>query len=131
MDSVNDEQPKVIPPQLIPFQPGQSGNPGGRPRTKLLSKAAREKLGEVNPASGLTYAEEIALALVREARKGNVWAARELRAWTEGKITPFTVTQIQQNVITGTEGENIKQRLLDKFGIFEEKTGTRQQESIR
>lgn len=30
----------------MPFQPGQSGNPGGRPKTKALALAVRAKVGE-------------------------------------------------------------------------------------
>jgi hypothetical protein len=65
------------------FQPGQSGNPGGRP--KLLSDAYRSKLGEVSPndPEGRTYAEIIAAGQIVRAIS-DTQAAREVRAATEG-----------------------------------------------
>lgn len=64
------------------YKPGVSGNPGGRP--KLLSDAYRRRLAEVNEKTGLTYAETIAIAQVKNAAKGEVQAAKEIRAATEG-----------------------------------------------
>src|SRR5271168_4212991 len=66
---------------------GQSGNPGGRPRSKTLSDAYRLKLEEPvpNDPEGRTWAELIAEAQVRDAVRGNVQAAREIADRTEGK----------------------------------------------
>lgn len=74
----------VIPPVEYQFKPGQSGNPGGRP--KLLSGAYRAMLAEVNPrdSEGRTNAEIIAVAARVEALKGDVSAMREIRSATEG-----------------------------------------------
>jgi hypothetical protein len=62
------------------FRPGQSGNPGGNPRSKSLSKAYKSKLEEINPddPQKRSYAECIAASLVKLAVKGNVQAAVEL-----------------------------------------------------
>lgn len=70
------------------FRPGESGNPGGKPKTKTLSKAYRQRLEEVNPAdpAGRSYAECIAETLVKLAVKGNVQACIELADRVEGKI---------------------------------------------
>jgi hypothetical protein len=70
------------------FQPGASGNPGGRPKVKSLSKAYRNRLEEVNPAdpAGRSFAECIAESLVRLAVKGNVQACMGLADRVEGKI---------------------------------------------
>jgi hypothetical protein len=67
---------------------GVSPNPGGRPRTKLLSAAIRRFLAmpDPNDPKNRTFAEQIALGLIREAVSGNVQAAKELREITEGKI---------------------------------------------
>lgn len=61
------------------FKPGQSGNPGGRPKRKPLTEAYERILS--NPAE----ANAIAKAMIRLARKGNVRAAQELADRTEGK----------------------------------------------
>ncbi len=68
------------------FQKGQSGNPSGRPRLTKLTDALREQLAETNPnAPEETVAEEIARALISEAKIGNVQAIREIGDRTEGK----------------------------------------------
>lgn len=68
------------------FQPGQSGNPAGRPKAITLSEAYRQQLA-VQKAEGdeSTYAEVIAKMVCEEAAKGNVMAAREIADRTEGK----------------------------------------------
>jgi len=71
------------------WKPGQSGNPGGRPKSKLISEAYRFKLSELVPDDphGRTFAELIADGMVVEAVKGKnkVSAAGELADRTEGK----------------------------------------------
>jgi hypothetical protein len=68
------------------FQKGESGNPQGRPKTTRLTDALREQLAETNPhAPEETVAEEIARALISEAKNGNVQAIREIGDRTEGK----------------------------------------------
>jgi hypothetical protein len=78
-----------------PWKPGESGNPGGRPKKKPLTDAYAAILGKPVPAevaeklkvdTSTTYAEIIAMALAREAVKGNVRAAGELADRVEGKI---------------------------------------------
>src|ERR1700681_3293 len=62
------------------WKKGQSGNPGGRPKSKTLSDAYRNKLEEPvpNDPEKRTWAELIAEAQVRDAVRGNVQAAREI-----------------------------------------------------
>lgn len=68
------------------WQPGQSGNPGGRPAFKKLSEACREILSSALPNdSSRTYAEAIAEVLARSALRGSVVAASELADRAEGK----------------------------------------------
>ena len=64
-----------------PFQPGQSGNPGGRPKKKILTSAI-ERFLEAHP----TEADAIAKAMVEQAKAGNVQAFREMTDRTEGKV---------------------------------------------
>lgn len=112
MDTLIDaEQDKRIPPGLIPFKPGVSGNPGGRPKFRALSKAAREELDKINPVTGLTAAQEIVNALIKEAKRGNVWAARELRDWSEGKL-PQT---IQAELTPNESLIDVRKVLFDKL----------------
>jgi hypothetical protein len=53
------------------FKPGQSGNPGGRPKkfSSILSDALKEELGSIDPESTGTYAALIARGMVRGAAK--------------------------------------------------------------
>jgi Family of unknown function (DUF5681) len=69
------------------WKKGQSGNPSGRPKSKTLSDAYRNKLEELvpNDPEGRTWAEIIAEAQVRDAVRGNVQAAREIADRTEGR----------------------------------------------
>ncbi len=68
------------------FPPGVSGNPQGRPKLTKLTDALREQLAETNPdAPEETVAEQIARALISEAKTGNVQAIREIADRTEGK----------------------------------------------
>ena len=69
------------------FQPGQSGNPGGRPRTAPLSAACRELLNAPvpNDPQARTYAQVIAAKLAKKAMRGDVESARELANRAEGK----------------------------------------------
>jgi len=69
------------------WKKGKSGNPSGRPKSKTLSDAYRNKLEEPvpNDPEGRTWAELIAEAQVRDAVRGNVQAAREIADRTEGR----------------------------------------------
>jgi len=69
------------------FKPGQSGNPGGRPRTAKLSEASRAKLAAPVPGDpeGRTFAEAIVDSLARSALKGDIRAAQELADRAEGR----------------------------------------------
>jgi hypothetical protein len=69
------------------FKPGQSGNPGGRPRTAKLSEACRAKLASPIPGDpeSRSYAEAIADKLAQLALKGDIRAAQELADRAEGR----------------------------------------------
>jgi len=69
------------------FQPGQSGNPNGKPKWKLLSDTYRAKLAELVPGDklGRNYAEAIADAAFAAALEGQIGAIQEIADRTEGK----------------------------------------------
>jgi hypothetical protein len=71
---------------LKPWQPGQSGNPGGRPRTKLITSELERMLEQEAPtANGRTWAAVIAEALLKKARNGDVRVIAELANRIEGE----------------------------------------------
>ena len=79
---------RVVPGgEATQFRPGQSGNPGGRPKTAPLSHACRDLLSRniPNDPQGRTYAEAIAEALVEKAVAGDIRAAQELADRAEGR----------------------------------------------
>ena len=95
------------------WMPGQSGNPGGRPKSKLISEAYKVKLESLVPddPQGRTYAELIADGMIVEAVRGKnkVNAASEMADRTEGK--PRQSTKIEQP--TDADGNALP--LLIKF----------------
>ena len=101
-DSEQDEpqskaESRVLPPEFeaAQWKPGQSGNPGGRAKRKPLTDAYAAVLDRTIPPDmarslhlpeSATYAEVIAMSLLREAVKGKVNAAAELADRTEGRV---------------------------------------------
>ena len=69
------------------WKPGQSGNPGGRPKGAPLSQACRALLGQPVPGDpeGRTYAQLIAQTLAEKALRGDIRAAQELADRAEGR----------------------------------------------
>jgi Family of unknown function (DUF5681) len=69
------------------WKPGQSGNPGGRPKIAPLSQACRELLAQPVPGDqeGRTHAEAIAQMLAKKAIAGDIRAAQEIADRAEGK----------------------------------------------
>jgi len=75
------------------FLPGQSGNPGGRPRGSVkISSAYERSLARLVPGDpeGRTYAQFIADKNVELAAQGNIAAIKEVTDRVEGKV-PRTV----------------------------------------
>jgi len=69
------------------FQKGICPNPGGRPKTRLISESARKQIGaDIHKAPKLeTEADLIVAAQLKKARKGDVIAATFLADRAEGK----------------------------------------------
>lgn len=61
------------------FQPGVSGNPGGRPVSRPYKEALEKALANGD-------LEKVTRALVEQAKKGNVHAIREIAERLDGKV---------------------------------------------
>ncbi len=89
----DDRRAEVLRREGAPYRwkKGQSGNPGGRRRNRI-TEAIREQLTVViDKESGMTVAEAIANAVIREALSGKrqLQAANEIMDRTEGKPKPL------------------------------------------
>jgi hypothetical protein len=77
------------------FKPGNSANPGGRPKKKhiteayeksLLLKAPEDIVKKLGLPEGSRWADVMAAGMVRSAVKGNVPAAKEIADRIEGPV---------------------------------------------
>lgn len=84
-----------------PWQPGQSGNPNGRPkgsknRSTIAKKWLETNQNAKNPITGkdelLTQEDLFTLALIKKAREGDVQASKAL--WDSAYGSP--IQQIEQ-----------------------------------
>lgn len=67
-----------------PFKPGQSGNPGGRPKTKPFKEAIRRAVEAAGDDTGKL--DMLALALYSKALEGDVSALKEIADRLDGKV---------------------------------------------
>jgi len=102
----NRKKIRTLPEAAKPFmfKPGQSGNPGGRPKKKPITEAYARLLG--NPSK----ADELAQAMFSEALSGNVQAAKELREGIEGKALQAIRMDGELGITTAEER---KQRMVE------------------
>jgi hypothetical protein len=113
-----------------PWKPGESGNLSGRPKRKPLTDAYAALLDKPIPPDmarqlkldeSTTYAQVIAMSLVREAVKGKVNAAAEVADRVEGKIT--------QPISGPNEGPIVVRSLNDFYaGLAKPKTDAPEKE---
>lgn len=83
------------------FKPGQSGNPGGRPKKLAITDLLKEQLDKPIPEAmkaklppifsevygdSPTFADMIAFKLVAMSAKGDMFAMKELLDRVEGKV---------------------------------------------
>ena len=66
---------------LKPWKPGQSGNPGGRPRKRLMDEALEDLLARNDSEA----ARDVAAALLKQARRGDIRAIQLIAERTQGK----------------------------------------------
>jgi len=79
------------------FQPGQSGNPKGKPKgARSMSTILRELLETTIEVDGekIPYSEAIIKKLIKRADKGNLIAIREIFDRMEGKAKQ----EVQMNI---------------------------------
>jgi hypothetical protein len=84
----NPERPRVgrcSPPLHTRWKPGQSGNPGGRPKGESLVAMIRRRLAEDH--HGKTLGEIVVEALIKGAIQGKPQHLKELLDRVEGKVT--------------------------------------------
>ncbi len=67
-----------------PFQPGQSGNPAGRPKSKPFREAIQRALDAAGDDKDAL--QQVATALVGKAMMGDVPAIKELADRMDGKV---------------------------------------------
>ena len=119
-ESSTKQRGKFQKGNLHAWQPGQSGNPAGRPKSTRLSDAYRRQLAEVDGSDPerRTYAQLIADHMVRLAAglagsgKSSAIAAREIADRTEGKPrqpTPFDVKGEALQILANFLGCSIDQ----------------------
>jgi len=98
------------------FAPGRSGNPSGRPCTRVLTEELRKGLASAIPAelaselelpSDSTFAEAIAARLIRLAAAGQIPAIREVYERTEGKPPKEGVSDVAE-LASKTKDEEIE-----------------------
>jgi hypothetical protein len=86
---------------LTPFKPGQSGNPGGRPKKAPITDYLRDQLEAPIPeamkaklppifievyGTDATFGQMVAFKIIAQAAEGNMQAAGMLLDRTEGKV---------------------------------------------
>lgn len=73
---------------LIPFKPGQSGNPGGRAKRKPVTEALLAELAKSHGRGGATKLEAMVARLVKTVISGRgkeaVEAAKLIMTYTDG-----------------------------------------------
>lgn len=84
------------------FKPGQSGNPGGRPKSAELSTALKAKLRSdtTRKLKARTYAEKLCDELVAQGLDGNVSAIIAIGDRTEGKPAVTILDDGRPNQLT-------------------------------
>lgn len=108
------------PPKATQFQPGQSGNPKGRPKgAKSLNKLLLETLGasiSVRTANGtrrITRIEAVLQKTLEQAMKGNGRAQLELIKLWRGAVPEQPVVEEGQDSAEGLTATDLA--MLDEF----------------
>ena len=100
-----------MPGESTRFKPGQSGNPGGRPKKKHVTEALLAAIGD-DPV----LLAKAARALLKRMAKGDTNAAVFVRDTVDGK--PAQTVQV-----SGTEGSAILVALNDRRKRLDDDNG--------
>lgn len=74
-----------------PFQPGQSGNPAGRPKSKPFKEALDRAIKAAGEGEDGLSLDDIAKALLVKAKTGDVPAIKELAERYDGKVAQAVI----------------------------------------
>lgn len=77
------------------FQPGQSGNPGGRPKRRPVTATILEEFQKLDDTSGEPVVRRLVRSMISEALNGNMTAARLLIERIEGPVPPDQIQQLE------------------------------------
>lgn len=93
------------------WRKGQTGNAGGRPKSRMLSEALRNRLGEIKPddAEKRTWAEAIAANLIEIAASKSsnaITAANEVCDRAEGRPAQhLQISDFETDLLTRSDEE--------------------------
>jgi hypothetical protein len=99
------------------WKPGQSGNPGGRPKSGALARACREVMAEVVPGDrkGRTGARAIAERMFEFALKGHLGAIKDMADRAEGRAGEYFNLELHHSP---QDGELVDQGKADESDII-------------
>jgi hypothetical protein len=124
------------PPAGHRWKKGESGNPGGRPKRRIVSSAIERLLYQRIPPDhalvravpelkGKTWAEALAYGLVLEGVKGGTPAAREIMDRLEGPVRQEAPggPAVNVNVLDEETAVRVAQAFLQRRGLLVAATG--------
>jgi hypothetical protein len=118
-----DNSQKAAHLEMYKFKPGESGNPGGRPKKLAITDYVKEQLDKQIPEAmraklpalfvaiygeNATFGEMLAFKLVQMSAKGDMPAMKELLERVEGKVP-------QKTQLSGVDGAPIETAITIKF----------------
>jgi len=108
------------------FRKGQTGNAGGRPKSKLLSDAYKSMLAQPVPGDpeGRTWADLAAERMIHAIVKGNVHAAREIAERTEGKACQQVEPIGENSGVPRMSREELLRRVREFYGLSDPSSNT-------
>jgi len=109
MEPENREKTGKNPPEEHRFKPGQSGNPGGRPKKRVISEIYEQMLADPEFVGEI---EDSIRKMVRSGRMVGQLLLKEMTERTEGKV----VQPIEGDVTISTLAERMalaEQRISD------------------
>lgn len=90
---------------LIPFKPGQTGNPGGRPKRKPITEAILAELAKQHGRQGKTKLEAMVASMVSMAINGRSKEAVEVFKLIMGYTDGLPVQTIEIDVYDAARRE--------------------------